>query len=62
MLFTVLAWFMAFWSMISLLDYFLRSFHVSIYMAFVERYELNVTLFQVNNFTTLIDLNLHLKF
>uniref|UniRef100_A0A8R1U1E4 Membrane-bound transcription factor site-2 protease n=1 Tax=Onchocerca volvulus TaxID=6282 RepID=A0A8R1U1E4_ONCVO len=47
MLFTVLGWFMAFWSTINLLDYFLRIFHVSKYIAFVERYELIVTLFQI---------------
>ncbi|CAG9531778.1 unnamed protein product [Cercopithifilaria johnstoni] len=47
MLFTILAWFMAFWSTINLLDYFLRLFRVPIYMAFVERYELVVTLFQI---------------
>ncbi|EFO18361.2 hypothetical protein LOAG_10133 [Loa loa] len=47
MLFTILAWFMAFWSTIILLDYFLRSFRSPIYMAFAERYELIVTLFQI---------------
>ncbi|EJW85766.1 hypothetical protein WUBG_03318 [Wuchereria bancrofti] len=47
MLFTILAWFMAFWSAINLLDYFLRSLHIPVYMAFVERYELIVTLFQI---------------
>uniref|UniRef100_A0A0R3RWI1 Membrane-bound transcription factor site-2 protease n=1 Tax=Elaeophora elaphi TaxID=1147741 RepID=A0A0R3RWI1_9BILA len=47
MLFTVLAWIMAFWSTINLLDYFLRSFRAPIYMSFVERYELIVTLFQI---------------
>ncbi|VDN92630.1 unnamed protein product [Brugia pahangi] len=47
MLFTILAWFMAFWSTINLLDYFLRSLHIPVYMAFVERYELIVTLFQI---------------
>lgn len=56
MLFTVLALFMAFWSLINLLDYFLRSFHVPVYMSFVERYELSVTLFQVNIFSLFIQL------
>ncbi|MCP9258281.1 hypothetical protein DINM_002784 [Dirofilaria immitis] len=47
MLFTVLGWFMAFWSVINLLDYFLRVFHVPIYVTFVKRYELIVMLFQI---------------
>ncbi|VDK78524.1 unnamed protein product [Litomosoides sigmodontis] len=47
LLFTVFAWFLAFWSTINLLDYFLRLLHTPVYMALVERYELVVTFFQI---------------